>query len=113
MRLPLKWEFPGGKIEYGEDARKCIVREIREELNIKIRIIDALPPVDHDYGEFQIRLIPFVATFLSGEIELKEHVQYVWLPLDELSTPDWAAADIPVMQHFLEANDAKEWCLRL
>lgn len=110
MNLPLKWEFPGGKIESGEDARDCIAREIREELNIGIRIIDALPPVEHDYGKFQIRLIPFVAAYVSGEIALKEHAQYIWSHLDELDTLDWAAADVPVVQHFLRVNEVKGWC---
>ena len=36
MKLPLKWEFPGGKIENGESEKECIKREIKEKLNIKI-----------------------------------------------------------------------------
>ena len=44
MALPLKWEFPGGKIEPAESEEDCIIREIKEELNIKIELISRLTP---------------------------------------------------------------------
>lgn len=112
MSLPLKWEFPGGKIEPGEMATDCITREIREELNIEISIHEPLPPTEHDYGKFRIRLIPFVAAYVSGDISLKEHAHYLWASLDELEGLDWAAADVPVGQHFLRVNEEKGWCRR-
>ncbi|WP_251795780.1 MULTISPECIES: NUDIX domain-containing protein [unclassified Arenibacter] len=44
MKLPLKWEFPGGKIEKGESEQDCLIREIREELNIEIELMKRLTP---------------------------------------------------------------------
>ncbi len=111
MNLPLKWEFPGGKVEADESPTDCITREIREELNIDIRITGTLPPVEHDYERFRIRLIPFVAAYVAGEIALKEHTQYIWLHLGDLESIDWAAADIPVVQHFIRSNRERAWCL--
>jgi len=77
MKLPLKWEFAGGKIESGESEIECIKREIFEELNIKITVKKRLTPVDHEYPIFKIQLIPFTADYLSGELKLKEHCNFV------------------------------------
>ena len=66
MSLPLKWEFPGGKIEPGESAAACLVREIAEELAVGIVIGAALPPSNWRYPDFAITLHPFVCA-LNGE----------------------------------------------
>ena len=102
MKLPLKWEFPGGKIESGESAEQCIVREIEEELGIAIKILNSLPSNEYHYDDFSIRLQPFLCKQLSGIVSLKEHAAYLWLSPDALVSLDWAAADIPVLEHFLK-----------
>jgi len=101
MHLPLKWEFPGGKIEENETPEACLIREIREELNIDIEIIEGLSPNDHHYGDKSIRLIPFICKHTGGEIELKEHAEYKWLDRTNLLDLDWAAADVGVVREFL------------
>jgi 8-oxo-dGTP diphosphatase len=101
MKLPLKWEFPGGKLETGESEIECIVREIKEELNIKIKIIERLSNSIFDYGEFQINLIPFIANYYSGEIKLLEHKAYKWVEKNEMILLDWAEADLPILKQFL------------
>jgi len=95
------WEFPGGKIEPGETAEECIVREIREELDVEIEIIQQLEPVEHHYPDKSIRLIPFVCKIISGQIMLKDHSEFRWLSKSELMTPDWAAADVEVAKNYL------------
>ncbi|MFC4873621.1 (deoxy)nucleoside triphosphate pyrophosphohydrolase [Negadavirga shengliensis] len=97
MALPLKWEFPGGKVEPGETEETCLMREIQEELGVEIELNRKLESVEHDYGDFAIRLIPFLATIRSGEIQLKEHRDFCWLSLSNLRKLDWAAADLPVV----------------
>ena len=57
MNQPLKWEFPGGKIEPGESFEDCIKREIKEELNIEIVLLKRLSTINHDYPNFSIQLI--------------------------------------------------------
>ncbi len=101
MKLPLKWEFPGGKLENNENEINCIKREIKEELNIEIEIIKKLSENVHDYGNIKINLIPFIAKYISGDIILLEHHDYKLLDKDELITLDWAEADIPVVEELL------------
>jgi 8-oxo-dGTP diphosphatase len=101
MKLPLKWEFPGGKLELGESEVDCVIREVREELGIEIEIIERLPNCIHDYGSFVINLIPFISKYQSGNILLKEHASFKWLTKDELITIDWAEADLPVVLELL------------
>ncbi len=97
----MKWEFPGGKVELGESHDKTVIREIREELNIQIDVKHELLPVIHNYSNFSITLFPFICNYLSGTIKLVEHAQYRWLSPNNLLDLDWAAADIPVVQQYL------------
>jgi len=101
MSLPLKWEFPGGKIEADETAEDCLIREIKEELNIEIQIVKALPLNTHAYLKVTIELIPFICKQISGEIILKEHAQYRWLHKNDLLALDWADADVPIVTHYV------------
>ena len=101
MPLPLKWEFPGGKVEAHESAEESLHREIKEELDLDIQIISALSPTIHQYATKTIRLIPFVCRIVSGQITLYEHRDYRWLKPGELLSLDWAEADLPVVYEIL------------
>ena len=102
MSLPLKWEFPGGKIEENETAEICLIREIDEELSIQIEILNRLDETVHAYSESKIiKLIPFVCKFICGEVVLTEHAQFLLLDKSELTNLDWADADIPVLNNYL------------
>ncbi|HOY15116.1 MAG TPA: (deoxy)nucleoside triphosphate pyrophosphohydrolase [Saprospiraceae bacterium] len=107
MSLPCKWEFPGGKIEVGEDEETCILREIKEELGIDIKLLGKLPSNTHDYGNIIIELIPFRAKYLGGSIDLKEHMDYAWLTFDELGNLDWAPADIPIVESVIQHKSGR------
>ena len=102
MKLSLKWEFPGGKLEPNETEVDCIKREIKEEINIEIEIIKKLSDSIYDYGIFQIKLIPFLANFVSGEIKLAEHKKFKLLNVWELKDLDWAEADKPIVEELLK-----------
>lgn len=105
MKLPFKWEFPGGKIEVDETAEACLVREIFEELSVQLKIITALPVTEHRYPDFSVRLFPFIGKITNGSMVLKEHAAYKWLNKDELLHLDWAEADIPVVRNYLNFTD--------
>lgn len=102
MKLPLKWEFPGGKVEENENEIQCIKREIKEEININIEVLQKLSNNVHDYGTFKINLIPFLANYISGEIVLAEHKNFKLLDKSELLNLDWAEADLPIVKEFLK-----------
>lgn len=105
MQLPLKWEFPGGKVEEGETAEEALLREIKEELDVEIEILQALRPNCHSYDTKTIRLIPFVCKISLGSIHLREHAAHLWLKPNELLDLDWAEADIPIVKAFLDMYD--------
>lgn len=98
MSLPGKWEFPGGKVEAGEAEAATIVREIREELHLDIRVTGTLQPVEYDYPAFRIRLVPFLASRIGGALKLEEHADARWVPIGTLDRYDWAPADLPIVE---------------
>ena len=101
MKLPLKWEFPGGKIRAGEDPRECLKREILEELDLEVDIADQLSPSTHTYPDFIVTLYPFICKAETSRYNLTEHAEVVWLRPDELFSLDWAEADLPVLDAYL------------
>lgn len=102
MKLPLKWEFPGGKLEENESEIECIKREIKEEINIDIEVVKKLSSSIYDYGTFTINLIPFLANYISGDIVLAEHKDFKLLEKSALLSLDWAEADMPIVEEFLK-----------
>jgi 8-oxo-dGTP diphosphatase len=108
MRLPLKWEFPGGKIEPGETPEVCLKRELVEELEISVIIEDGLEPVTHAYDGFTVTLYPFVCGMEAGKVVLHEHAASAWLRPADLLGLDWAEADRPVLSAFLKMTGLKE-----
>jgi len=108
MSMPLKWEFPGGKLHNGESAEECLERELKEELGIRITIKHPLPAVFHRYDDFDIELIPFVCSFAGGNLVLHEHRALAWLSPQELNSLDWPAADIPVISSYLAFLQGKD-----
>ncbi|MSN27173.1 MAG: NUDIX domain-containing protein [Geobacter sp.] len=102
MSLPLKWEFPGGKINHGETPKECLRRELIEEMGIQVNVDKSLSANTHDYPTFSITLHPFVCAIESGDIVLHEHAAVAWLPPDKLHTLNWAEADLPVIQSYLD-----------
>jgi 8-oxo-dGTP diphosphatase len=100
MPHPGKWEFPGGKLEPDENSFQCIVREIREELNLEIKPIEELQPITWHYPDKIIHLIPIVCEIIGGDLRLAEHDQMQWIDICNLKDVDWADAD----RAMLEAN---------
>ena len=101
MTMPLKWEFPGGKLEQNEDEISCIKREIKEELDIDIIVVKRLIQVIHKYLNFEVNLIPYVAYYQSGDLKLNEHMDFKLLNINELNTLDWTEADIPILKQII------------
>ena len=101
-----KWEFPGGKIKENEDHKSALIREIKEELNADIEIIDFLNTVECDYPEFHLIMHTYICN-LKNEIEFVkhnekelEHDNMVWLEKEDLDLLDWLPADIEVVKEY-------------
>ena len=101
MSLPLKWEFPGGKIEAGETAEECLIRELREELGVSVFIGTALSPATHRYPDFTVTLYPFICNLTGGTVTMHEHHALKWVEPQQMPELDWAAADLPVISEYL------------
>lgn len=97
MSLPLKWEFPGGKVEPDEEPSEALVREIREELGVEIRVGERIGTGTAEAGTKRVVLDVYAAELLSGDIVLAEHSDFGWFGVDELRELDWAEADVPVL----------------
>jgi len=107
MSLPLKWEFPGGKIRSSESPETCLLRELNEELGISVSVREALSPATHRYPAFTVTLHPFRCALESGPLTLYEHEAVLWLKPEELLSLDWAEADLPVIDSYLARRAAR------
>lgn len=87
------WEFPGGKIEPNEAPEDAIVREIKEELDTEIEVVELLDTVEYDYPEFHLSMDCFICRIKSGDLVLKEHEAAKWLTRETLDSVEWLPAD--------------------
>lgn len=95
------WEFPGGKIEDGEDPRACLARELQEEFGIEAAITDHLMTHVHNYPQATIELQSYRALHISGTFELRDHDEIRWVSPLEMLEYEFAPADIPTV-HLLQ-----------
>jgi len=93
-----KWEFPGGKLEEGEDGCTAIVREIAEELKTRIEVVRPLITVSYQYPTFFVTMHAFLCRRLEGNLELTEHGASCWIGKEDLYSLDWSEADLPVVR---------------
>ena len=95
------WEFPGGKIKKGETAEAACIREIREEVNLKVRIDSHLTRVKHAYTHFRIMMEVFCCRYVSGRVKLKGPTAHRWIRIEEYKTYPFPKANhkfIPLLK---------------
>jgi 8-oxo-dGTP diphosphatase len=91
-----RWEFPGGKVEPGEDELDALVRECQEELAVTIAVGERVGtdvPLAHGWAVLRV----WLATLIAGEPQPIEHRSLRWLAADELDSVPWLPADAPIV----------------
>ena len=102
-----KWEFPGGKREEGESGEEALYREIKEELDSKVKIERLICTTDYDYPTFHLTMDVYLSTLIEGKLTLLEHEDAKWVSLDSIDNLDWLPADWSVIdeikKHFSDS----------
>jgi 8-oxo-dGTP diphosphatase len=91
------WEFPGGKVEPGEELKHALHRELTEELGIETEIGAEIHRIVHAYPDRDVRLYFFDARIVSGEPQKLEVADLRWVTLDELLDYQFPEADLPLL----------------
>jgi 8-oxo-dGTP diphosphatase len=102
-RYGLKWEFPGGKLEQGEDVEQCLRRELREELGIEIEAIERVETMDAYYEDGGLFRVAYCfITGYEGQPRNNAFEQIRWVSAAELKSTDMLEGNRPFIASFLQ-----------
>lgn len=94
---PSRWEFPGGKIEFGEHPEEALVREINEELGIKIQVKKLHTVLSHVYDfrgkKLHVILLVFLTDYVSGEVRNLDVQDSRWVTKKEMKEFEFVSGD--------------------
>ncbi len=102
-RYGLKWEFPGGKLEAGEDVEQCLRRELREELAIEIDAIEHIETLDAYYDDGGLYRVAYCfVTGITGTPQNNTFEQIQWIAIDEIKSVDMLEGNKPFIESYLK-----------
>lgn len=104
-KFGLLWEFPGGKVEIGEELEASLIREIREELCLEVVVHKFFRTISYSDRDFSIDLHVFWCAVSGGQMCLREHVAFKWAYISELKGMRLTEADrllIPYLEGLSE-----------
>jgi 8-oxo-dGTP diphosphatase len=104
--MPLLWEFPGGKVEPGEDPRLALAREVREELGCVVSVGRIHEVVFHAYADFDLYMLVYPCDLLEGVPRAVEVAEVAWVETARLPTLELLPADYPLARELAEAAGA-------
>lgn len=95
------WEFPGGKLEPGESPEQCLIRELDEELGIKVTQACLAPFVfaSHGYDSFHLLMPLYLCRRWDGFVTAREHEALAWVRPDQMSEYPMPPADLPLVAY--------------
>lgn len=100
--MEYRWEFPGGKLEPAETLEECIVREIKEELDMDIEVLDIYKVVQFAYKEKDILLLCYLCRVVKGEGKTLECNDFKWVGREELVNYEFVPADLPIVEKLIK-----------
>lgn len=91
------WEFPGGKIEPGEKSETSVVRELKEEMDIDVKVGEKIAEIEYSYEWGGVHLIAFQTEIIKGQIKLLDHDDIAWVFMDDMHKYGMTPADEPLI----------------
>lgn len=98
------WEFPGGKIEPGETVEECIKREVKEELDIEVKVGDRLTTISHTYKTFNVTLYVHDCQYVGGEPRTIECQEIRWVEPAQMNRFQFPQANTKIV-NLLQQRD--------
>jgi 8-oxo-dGTP diphosphatase len=100
--MPLKWEFPGGKVEPGETDQQALARELKEELDIEVEVGGHFMGLKHAYPDFEVDFQVYSCSIVSGDLRKLAVNDYRWVAISDLETFEFPPADQPTVEQLLK-----------
>ena len=105
---PLKWEFPGGKVEPDETPEAAVVRELQEELGIRAQVGPEIVRYEFQYqGRWPIMLMFYQVVEFSGEPKNLDFEQILWSPRDQLGDYDFLEGDAEFLSQYTKSSEPR------
>lgn len=97
------WEFPGGKLEQGESIEECLIRELKEELNVEATVGKHIMDTVYSYPENKFKLCVFFVTIPDdAKIQLNIHQNSAWVSTKEMNKYKFPPADEAIIKKLQE-----------